>query len=261
MRVAPDKGQISGTGSTRPVPTTTRFEATVRRRVAELYRRIGEDVRQLREDAGLSRLALARAAGVSVAYVGRNEDVGERPSHETQVRLGLVLGADLTTRLYPNTGPLIRDRHQARMLEGLLGQLHPRWHPHTEVAVRRPSRGWIDVVLHEQREAVAVASELQSELRRLEQIIRWSAEKAASLPSWDDWGRLGPEPRIERLLVVRRTRATRETATSFANQLRAAYPAHPDDALAALTGVAPWPGAALVWSVLDALGARLVGGR
>ena len=52
----------------------------------------------------------------------------------------------------PNTGPLIWDRHQARIVEGLLGKLHPRWRPATEVGVTRPARGWIDVVLHDARE-------------------------------------------------------------------------------------------------------------
>ena len=139
--------------------------------------------------------------------------------------------------------------------------LHPRWHAFSEVAVRRPSRGWIDAVLHDPRAGLAVATELQSELRRLEQLVRWSGEKAASLPSWDGWDRLGDEPRIDRLLIVRRTRATREVAAADERQLRVAFPAHPDDALAALTGTAPWPGAALVWSVVDGRGARLVGGR
>ena len=215
----------------------------------------------MREDAGLSRLEVARAAGVSDAFVGRIEDGHEHPSNETLTRLGLVLGADLRVRLYPNTGPLIRDRHQAAMLEAVLGVLHPRWQAFTEVAVHRPERGWIDAVLHDPREGVAVASELQSELRRLEQLIRWSAAKAASLPSWDGWLHLGDEPRIERLLVVRRTRATREVAAAHDRQLRTAYPAHPDDALAALTGAAPWPGPALVWAVVEGGAARLVGRR
>ena len=35
------------------------------------------------------------------------------------------------------------------MLELLLAPLHPRWTPSTEVAVRQPSRGWIDLVLHD----------------------------------------------------------------------------------------------------------------
>ena len=226
-----------------------------------MNRAIGQELRQLREDAGLTRVAVARAAGVADPYLGRIEDGGEHPSNETLTRLGLVLGADLRVRLYPNTGPLIRDRHQAAILEALLGALHPRWHAFSEVAVHRPNRGWIDAVLHEPRDRLAVATELQSELRRLEQLVRWSSAKAASLPSWDGWDRLGEQQRIDRLLIVRRTRAIREVVASHDGQLRAAFPTHPDDALASLTGTTPWAGPALVWSVVDGRGARLVGGR
>ena len=150
----------------------------------------------------------------------------------------MALGADLSIRLYPNTGPSIRDRHQAGILEALLTSKHPRWHAYPEVGVRRPSRGWIDAALHDPRERTLVATEIQSELRRLEQLIRWSGEKAASLPSWDRWPALGEEPEVSQLLVVRDTRATRAVAREFGRVLRAAFPAHPDDALAALTSTA-----------------------
>jgi transcriptional regulator with XRE-family HTH domain len=237
------------------------FDATVRRRLDTLNRDLGAEVRQLREDAGLTRLAVARAAGVSDAFLGRIEDGGEHPSSETLIRIGLVLGADLRVRLYPNSGPAIRDRHQAPMLEHLLRACHPRWQRYAEVAVRRPARGWIDVVLHEPREQVAIATELQSELRRLEQLVRWHGLKADALRSWDGWTHLGAEPSISRLLVVRRTRATRAIASGLAAQLRLAFPAHPDDAVAALTGTQPWPGPALVWVALDGPGPRFVSGR
>ena len=164
-------------------------------------------------------------------------------------------------KLFPNTGALVRDRFAAPMLEHLLDVRHPRWDPFTEVGVRRPSRGWIDLVLHEPRERVLLASELQSELRRLEQLVRWHAAKADSLPSWEGFAHLGDEPRIGRLLVVRRTRATRRVAAEFARQLRLAYPAHPDDAIVALTGTAQWPGDALVWMALEKGAARLLAGR
>jgi hypothetical protein len=147
------------------------------------------------------------------------------------------------------------------MLELVLGRLHPRWAPFTEVAVRRPSRGWIDLGLHDSAAHLFIAGELESGLLRIEQLIRWSTEKAASLPSWEGWAHLGEEPAISRLLVVRRTRATRAVAQEFGRQLRVAYPAHPDDALAALTGTAPWPGSALVWAVLDGPRSRLAAGR
>ena len=117
----------------------------------------------------------------------------------------------------------------------------------TEVAVRRPARGWIDLVLHDALAAQVVAVEIQSELRRLEQLIRWSGEKAASLPSWEGYARIGSVATTFRLLVVRRTRATRTIARDFASQLAVAYPAHPEDALAALTDGGSWPGDALLW--------------
>jgi hypothetical protein len=66
---------------------------------------------------------------------------------------------------------------------------------------------------------------------------------------------------VRRLLIVRRTRATRQVAAEFAGQLRVAYPAHPDDAIASLTGRDPWPGNALVWMTLEGGSARLVSGR
>jgi transcriptional regulator with XRE-family HTH domain len=227
---------------------------------ARLHRGLADDIERLRADAGISVAALARAAGVDRGYLHRILAGSEHPSHETYARLAVALGADLSSRLYPSTGPLVRDRHQARMLEALCAAVHPRWRVQTEVAVRRPSRGWIDAVLHDPRESVVVAAELQSELRRLEQLVRWSSEKAASLPSWDGWARLDGEPRTSQLLVVRRTRTTRAIVAEFAQQLRVAFPGHHDDALAALTGTAPWPGAALVWMVVDACGARLVVG-
>jgi transcriptional regulator with XRE-family HTH domain len=217
------------------------------RTAARLHRGLAEDVDRLPLDAGLAVTELARASGVDPGFLHRILDGRERPSVETYARLAAALGTDLSTRLYPNTGPAVRDRHQAPMLEALLRERHPRWHPFTELAVRRPSRGWIDAALHDPREGVVVASELQSKLRRLEQLVRWSIEKAASLPSWDGWMRLGEhEPRVVRLLVVRRTRATRAVAVEFAGQLGVAYPAHPDDALEALRG--PRTGPARRWS-------------
>ena len=205
---------------------------------------------------------LARAAGVDTAYLYRILAGEAAPSDQTRAKLAGALGADLALRLYPNTGPLVRDRHQAQMTELLLRERHPRYRPFTGVRVLRPSRGWIDLVLHDPSATLAVASELQSELRRLEQLVRWSAEKADAPPSWAGWGDLGPPPQISRLLVVRRTRATRAVADDFDGQLRIAYPAHQDDALTALTKASTrWPGPAMVWAEVTASGARFLPGR
>jgi hypothetical protein len=155
---------------------------------------------------------------------------------------------------------MIRDRHQARILEGLLAEAAPRWRPITEVGVRHPVRGWIDVAFHEARERVVVATEIESGINRLEQQVRWSTAKAEALPSWPGWKDLA-EPRVCRLLVVRWTRQTREVAKAFPRQLASAFPAHPADALASLTGDAPWPGPALIWARIEPSSVRLVTGR
>jgi hypothetical protein len=162
-----------------------------------------------------------------------------------------ALGADLSVRLHPTTGPRIGDHIQTRMVEALLEIVHSSWHRLVEVAVRRPARGSIDVVLARAPGPV-VAAELHSELRRLEQQLRWATDKASSLPSADAWtflaeGRFSVE--ISQLLVLRSTRATRDLARAFPMTLTAAYPARTEDAVAALVHPdRPWPGAALIWA-------------
>ena len=157
-------------------------------------------------------------------------------------------------RAYPNTGPALRDRQQVRMGKIFRSHLHPHWSTMPEVAVRRPVRGWIDLVANDTTTDVLVATELESMLRRLEQLIRWHAEKAAALPSADAWSRLvagRAAPRISQLLLVRWTRANRDAVADARRLLRDAYPANPADAYASLVGDASWPGASLCWVRID----------
>ena len=185
---------------------------------------------RLRSDAGASQREIARAAGVDQGHLSRLEAGTEGATIETYARIAAALGADLAARVYPNTGPRIRDRHQVRMAEVLIGALHPRWRVTPEVAVRRPVRGWIDLALTDPTNGLVVATELESELRRIEQLIRWSAEKADAIDAGS------------RLLVVRWTRANRQVVEDARRLLREAYPADPRDALESLTGTTAWPG-------------------
>ena len=210
----------------------------------------GADVYRLRTDAGVPRTQLARVAGIDQSYLARIEEGAADPSADVCARLALALAADLSRRLYPNTGPAIRDRHQAPITEALLAIVHPRWQRFAEVAVRQPSRGWIDLAFHDPRQRVLVATEIQSDLRRLEQLLRWATAKAESLPSWDGWAHLG-EVTVSRLLVVRDTRTTRQTVEEFRRLLRAAYPSDGREALESLMGLAAWPGASLLWAEPD----------
>jgi transcriptional regulator with XRE-family HTH domain len=199
----------------------------------------------------ISQRALARAAGVAQSVVSRIETGSVVASVETYARLSVALGADLAMRLYPNTGPRIHDRHQSPITESLVNSLGPTWLAVLEVGVHRPARGWIDLVLVDRTARLAIATEVETSPRRLEQVIRWSGAKAESLPSSQGWpfGVDRDGPRIDRLLVLRETRANRDLATAFGATLRAAYPADPWLAHAALMGDAAWPGSALLWSI------------
>jgi hypothetical protein len=101
---------------------------------------------------------------------------------------------------------------------------------------------------HEQDPLVAV--EAQSELRRLEQQIRWAHAKSEALA--EARGRPASQ-----LLLLRSTRSTRAAVAEHAATIRAAYPARAADAFAALTGIAPWPGAAVLWCDVEPGRARI----
>ena len=151
------------------------------------------------------------------------------PSITALTAIANALGADASIRLFPGAGPRLRDPLQARIGEALLRILNPRWDRMLEVPVVRPARGFIDLVLLDRPPTVAICTEIQSELRRLEQLIRWANEKALALPSAPFWDRIGETPSIERLLVIRSTRSNREIATRFAETLGVAYPCRTSD--------------------------------
>jgi transcriptional regulator with XRE-family HTH domain len=159
------------------------------RTASELRRALGAELRRTRLDAGLSLRALARAAEITPSHLSEIERGIAEPSLAVLASLARVLGADVSIRLFPGTGPRIRDRLQAPMVEALLREAHPSWKRLVEVPVWRPVRGVIDAVVSRSGDAV-VAIEVHSELRRLEQQIRWAGEKADALPSAEAWSML-----------------------------------------------------------------------
>lgn len=231
--------------------------AEAQRRHRELRRAIGADLRALREDSGVTLSSAALAAGIDRTHLHRIE-LGERgASLEVLSAISTALGARLSMRAYPDTGPRIRDRHQAAMLDALLAILDPRWRRILEVPVHRPARGYIDAVLADLTSDVpiVVATEVQSDLRRLEQQIRWAADKAESLPSASAWSFLAPpdlgDPLVSRLLVLRSTARTRSLVDQFPHLLEAAYPAMTRDVHSALASTAPWAGAGILWARVE----------
>ena len=222
-------------------------ERQVRTRHRALMRRIGEELRGAREDSGLTQAEIGRRAGVTRSHVSRIEMGLAAPSIEVLQRIAVALGADLAVRLFPNTGLRVRDRISVPMTQALLRDLHPRWGRRAEVAVYRPVRGVIDLVLEDRGSPETAVTEIQSQIRRVEQLVRWHGQKADALASQPDQaGR-----RVTRLLVLRNTQANRDIARAASEMLGVAYPSRTLEAVAALRGEAPWPGAAVVWMVVE----------
>lgn len=239
---------------TRPDRLSRRSNRTaVGRRTSELRGTIARQIADLRSDAGLSQRRLATAAGIPQSHLSRIEHGGVEPSLAVLVVIADVLGARVSVRLSPGTGPRIRDHLQARIVDALVQLSRTSWRTAVEVPVWRPARGVIDLVLA--RPGVVVAVEVHTEIRRLEQQLRWASEKAESLPSSATWSLLsggGDRVAVSRLLVLRSTKSTRELARLLPATFRAVYPASSAAAFAALTQPhRSWPGSAVLWAQVD----------
>ena len=236
-----------------PRVRTPSGRSIVGRRLVQLKRRTGDEVRRLRNDVNLTQTQVAAAAGLAQSTVSSIERGLVLPTLPALEAIAGALGADLSIRLYPNTGPTIHDRTQAAILQALLGCVGAPWRRFLEVPVHRPARGVIDLVLYDPSAALFVAVGVESRIARLEQQIRWAAEKAESLPSTELWRMAAAErdPRVSRLLVLRSTRAHRTTVATFDEVVRAAYPGTVASALAALQGRTAWPGPTLLWADVE----------
>jgi transcriptional regulator with XRE-family HTH domain len=230
------------------------------RRVRRMGVDTGEQIRQMRLDAGLTLAELARVVGVHPSHIARIESATARPSVEVLTAIGVALGADLSLRYFPGSGPRLRDRFQAPMVEALLRTLHPRWTVELEVPITQPSRGVIDVVLTDRQSSAIVVAEVQSQIRRLEQQIRWMAEKADGLSRRMVGDGVAPTNlRVFRLLVLRSTLATRDIARTYASTVSSAYPARTVDVANALVSpTAPWPGSGVLWMRVESTGATVM---
>lgn len=229
--------------------TRKSLRTAIGRHARELTSVVVREIDRQRHDAGVSISALSRGSGVSQAHVSQVLAGEREPSIAVLTALTEALGADLSIRVYPGTGPKLRDGTQARIVEELLRVAAPMWRRSIEVPVTRPARGFIDVVFDEPEQSVVVATEVQSRMDRLEQQVRWAQDKAQSLPSAELWSFLSGAPTISRLLVLRSTVATRDLARRFRGTLEAAYPAPTADIHRSLiAGAVPWPGAGILWA-------------
>lgn len=246
---------------------STNLERRIVDRQRDARRALGAELRKARLDANLSIRSVSAAAGLHHSHLPRIE-IGKRsPSQDALVALATVMGRDVSIRLFESTTPQVRDRIQVRMVEALLAALHGRWTPRLEVAVHRPMRGVIDVVLQDETTAELVAGEAHSVLHTVEGQLRWAGGKAEALPSALGWPWMAARepdtgtPAIGRLLLLRSCAAMHDLVNSLPATFAAAYPGDTEEAVAALTGsTTRWPGAAVVWVAIDGKNTHLLRG-
>lgn len=243
---------------------STKQERVIAERQRAARVALGAELRRARLDANLSIRSLSTAAGLHHSFLPRIEIGDSSPSQDALVAIATALGRDVSIRLFESTAPQVRDRIQVRMIEALLGSLDPRWTPRLEVAVHRPVRGVIDVVLQDRSTLDLVAGEGHSRLHTVEGQLRWAGAKADALPSakgWP-WADTLELPEIGRLLLLRSCSETHDLVRSLPSTFAAAYPGDTEQAVAALTGATTrWPGAAVVWVAIDGKDTRLLKGR
>lgn len=233
----------------------TLIERVAKARNRDLVHRLAHDLTNARLDRGISQRALAAAAGLDQSAISRIEAGRITPTLSTLTFVATALGVEPSLRLFPAVGPRIHDRVSAPITDALLGIAHSRWARRLEVAVTKPDRGVIDIVLADPATGDIVATEIQGQLRRVEQQLRWAGQKADSVSSAAGWPWGVREPRVSRLLVLRSTAETRALVRGLPELFRAAYPVPESAAFGALAGTNErWPGNALLW-------AEVVGGR
>jgi transcriptional regulator with XRE-family HTH domain len=222
---------------------------------------LGADLRQLRGDAGLSLSEVAQASGVSVAHLSEVERGMTEPSLRLIHHVAAVLGTEPSVRLYPASRPLIRDHIQSAIADELIRLATGNWRILPEVVVRRPHRGYIDLVLHHLIRRIVVPTEIHSLLGTIELLLRRASDKAESLPSADFWPFASADGGllVSRLLVVRSTRANREIARRYRHLLAAAYPHRANEIYQSLVEPSiAWPGPGMLWAAVEHDRARIL---
>ena len=191
--------------------------------------RMGDELRRLRLDAGVSLRQLGEVTGLDPSHLARIEKGRANGSVEALSAISIALGADLSFRFFADAGPRLHDRYQAPMIEALIRSLDRSWMPRLEVVVPGNARGVADIVLRHRRRPLLVIGEAQSQIRRLEQQLRWISEKAEAFRAAD------PRQEVVKLLLLRSTAATRGIVNQFGGTLSTAYPARAIELFDALT--------------------------
>lgn len=202
--------------------------------------RFGEEFREIRLGAGVSQAFLARMIGVSRSVICRMEQGDPDVSARIRARAVTALGGDFRIVVYPGGTPLIHDAAHARIVENVLRQCSPIWHPAVEAPVPGPGRRSTDIRLERGDEVVLM--EVETHVRALETIIRKGAEKRTAVAE------ASPARRIHVVLVLPPTRHHRALVNAHPRIVAVAFPASNatlSNALGNPDGA--WPGDGILW--------------
>ena len=201
--------------------------------------RFGEEFRALRLRARLTQAAVARVIGVDRSVICRMEAGDPSVGDAIRARAAVAIGAELRLAVYPGATPALHDAAQARIVEALLAARHPRWSATVEAPIPGPGRRSGDVLLDDGLDAVL--TEVEMRVDRWEEVVREGHAKREALRA------VLPTRRVWFALVVPDTRHHRAILAAHPEMIRAAFPADPFVATAALTGPEQrWPGDALI---------------
>lgn len=228
-----------------PLGNDPHLRRLVRREADDLFRlearAQGDAFREQRLRLELTQADVARAVGTSRSVVSAIEHGDPAVSLKVRFRCAEVLGFRLRLPAYPDGTPRLYDQNHSRIIEHLLALRHPRWHASVEAPVPGPGHRSTDVRL--ECGIDIVLAEIETRLRRWEQIVRETHDKARAVA--ED---VGPGRRVHALLVLPPTRHNRELVRGLAGSVAAAFPADEQAIRRALTGAEePWPGDGLLW--------------
>lgn len=211
------------------------------RELRRTARRFGEEFREVRLRIGVSQSAVARAIGIDRSVICRMERGEPGVGVAIRARACACLGADFRLQLYQERSPMIYDAAHARIVDRVLADRHRRWRATVEAPI--PGLGRRSVDLRFDSRTDVVLAEIETRVRRLEEIIRKLHEKQHALAV-----DVGSPRRVHVLLVLPPTRHHQALVRTFGQTLASAFPIRSGVIREALASAdLPWPGDGLLW--------------
>ena len=202
-------------------------------------RRFGDALAEQRLRLGLTKSAIARAAGVSRTLVWRAERGDPGVPQLARARCARAVGGTARLAFYADATPLIYDAASMRMVERITRDAEPAWDVSLEAPVPGPGHRSVDVRLDGRHDVVLI--EVESHVRRWEEILRELAGKRLAFAE-------AGEPRtVHVVLAVPPTRHHRELVRALPSSIAASLPVAPAEASRALALGGRWPGDGLLW--------------